>query len=138
MFVLIESLVNRQIIAFKWYTFEFFSFSGSRQGTKHEVLVLTDGQSNCGKRLSTVLPRLHAKATVFGLMIGRFSSRGKKELTSYVSEPKPDHLFAVDNYQDLKLLLTLIKAKIGTSSPCAPLDLWDVWNNKIQKTNVFL
>lgn len=118
-----ESVVNRQIIAFKGYAFGTISFSGSRQGTKHEVLVLTDGQSNCGKRLSTVLPRLHAKATVFGLMIGSFSSNGKKELTSYVSEPKPDHLFAVDKYQDLKRLLTLIKAKIGTSSPCAPLDL---------------
>ncbi|CAC5366250.1 unnamed protein product [Mytilus coruscus] len=101
----------------------FTSSKGSRHGTKHEVLILTDGQSNCGKHLSTVLPRLHAKATVFGLMIGRFSSRGKRELTSYVSKPIPDHLFAVENYHDLKKLLKLIKAKIGTSSPCAPFDL---------------
>ncbi|CAG2215535.1 COL12A [Mytilus edulis] len=85
---------------------------GARSGTRHEVLILTDGHSNCGKHLSTVLPRLHAKATVFGLMIGRHSSSGKQELTSYVSKPKPNHLFAVDNYQDLKQLVTLIKAQI--------------------------
>lgn len=94
-----------------------------RQGTKHEVLILTDGQSNCGKSLSSVLPRLHAKATVFGLMIGDFSNEGKKELTSYVSNPKPDHLFAVERYQDLKELLNLIKTQIDGSDKCAPFDL---------------
>lgn len=94
-----------------------------RQGTKHEVLILTDGQSNCGKSLSSVLPRLHAKATVFGLMIGDFSNEGKKELTSYVSNPKPDHLFAVESYQDLKELLKLIKTQIDGSDKCAPFDL---------------
>lgn len=101
----------------------FTSSKGIRQGTKHEVLILTDGQSNCGKHLSTVLPRLHAKATVFGLMIGGYSSWGKKELVSYVSKPKPNHLFAVERYEDLKKLLTLIKAQINGSNTCAPFDI---------------
>lgn len=95
-------------------------FVGIRHGTKHEVLILTDGQSNCGKQLSKVLPRLHAKATVFGLMIGGYSSWGKKELVSYVSKPKPKHLFAVEKYEDLEKLLVLIKAQIGGSNTCAP------------------
>lgn len=109
------------ILAFNVHTT--IIFLGARSGTRHEVLILTDGHSNCGKHLSTVLPRLHAKTTVFGLMIGRHSSSGKQELTSYVSKPKPNHFFAVDNYQDLKQLVTLIKAQIGSSSPCAPFDL---------------
>ncbi|CAC5389952.1 COL12A [Mytilus coruscus] len=101
----------------------FTSSKGMRQGTKHEVLILTDGKSNCGKTLSTVLPTLHAKATVFGLMIGVHSNSGKAELTSYVSKPKPNHLFAVDNFQELKKLLKVIKDQINKTNPCAPFDL---------------
>lgn len=97
--------------------------SGVRDGTRHEVLILTDGRSNCGKRLSEVLPRLHKMTTVFGLMIGGFSSRGKSELTSYVSKPTPEHLFAVKNYHELKTLLRLINEQVDTSNPCAPFDL---------------
>lgn len=98
----------------------FSFFLGIREGTKHDVLILTDGQFNCGKQLSKVLPRLHAKATVFGLMIGRYSSPGKQELVSYVSKPKPNHLFAVERYEDLEKLLILIKARINGSDTCAP------------------
>ncbi|CAG2223327.1 unnamed protein product [Mytilus edulis] len=101
----------------------FTSSKGMRQGTKHEVLILTDGQSNCGRNLSTVLPMLHAKATVFGLMIGVHSKNGKAELTSYVSQPIPDHLFAVDNFQVLKDLLKVIKDQIDKKNQCALFDL---------------
>lgn len=101
----------------------FTSSKGAREGTKHEVLIVTDGKSNCGKSLSTVLPKLHAKATVFGLMIGDFNIEGKKELASYVSKPSPDHLFAVDDYQDLERLLNFIKGQIDQKHPCAHFDL---------------
>ncbi|XP_063398169.1 collagen alpha-1(XII) chain-like [Mytilus trossulus] len=101
----------------------FTSSKGMREGTKHEVLILTDGQSNCGRTLSSVLPMLHAKAKVFGLMIGGHSNNGKDELTSYVSQPKPDHLFAVDNFQVLKDLLKVIKDQIDKTNPCAPFEL---------------
>lgn len=94
-----------------------------REGTKHEVLILTDGKSNCGRTISTVLPALHAKASVFGLMIGSFSNSGKEEVMSYVSKPTPNHLFAVDNFEDLKKLLNLIKTQIDDQDPCAPFDL---------------
>lgn len=97
----------------------FTTSKGMRQGTKHEVLILTDGQSNCGKSLSTVLPTLQAKASVFGLMIGSFSSSGKIELTSYVSRPTPQHLFAVDSFQDLQKLLDAIKIQLDKNNPCA-------------------
>ncbi|XP_071121331.1 cartilage matrix protein-like [Mytilus edulis] len=101
----------------------FTSSKGMRQGTKHEVLILTDGQSNCGRPVSSVLPMLKEKATVFGLMIGGHSDNGKAELTSYVSQPKPDHLFAVDNFQVLKDLLKEIKKRIVKTNPCAPFEL---------------
>lgn len=94
-----------------------------REGTKHEVLILTDGKANCGKPLSTVLPALHAKANVFALTIGSFSASGNEELTSYVSKPTPAHIFAVKNFQNLQKLLNLIKAEIGLSMPCIPFDL---------------
>ncbi|VDI34916.1 Hypothetical predicted protein [Mytilus galloprovincialis] len=96
---------------------------GIRQNTKHEVLILTDGESNCGKDISTLLPTLHANAAVFGLMIGSYSDSGKAELTSYVTKPKPKHLFAVDNFQELETLLNLIRKQIDETNPCAPFDL---------------
>ncbi|XP_063398167.1 uncharacterized protein LOC134683056 [Mytilus trossulus] len=99
------------------------SSKGIRHGTQHEVLIFTDGQSNCGRNLSIVLPMLHAKATVFGLMIGGHTKNGKVELTSYVSQPIPDHLFAVDNFQVLKDLLKVIKDQIDETNPCALFDL---------------
>lgn len=97
---------------------------GMREGTKHEVLILTDGTANCGKPLSTVLPALHAKATVFALTIGSFSASGNKELASYVSKPTPDHIFAVENFKNLQKLWNLIKAQIGPLNPCIPFDLF--------------
>lgn len=93
-----------------------------RQDTKKEVLILSDGQSNCGKNISTVLPTLRSKAAVFGLMIGGYSLDGKAELTSYVTKPKPKHLFAVDNFQELQKLLTAIRQNIDDTNPCAPFD----------------
>lgn len=84
-----------------------------REGTKHEVLILTDGESNCGRNISSVLPALHAKASVFGLMIGSFSDRGKGEVMSYVSKPTPHHLFAVKNFEELKQLLIAIKTQVN-------------------------
>lgn len=86
-------------------------------------MILTDGESNCGKDISTLLPTLHANAAVFGLMIGSYSDSGKAELTSYVTKPKPKHLFAVDNFQELETLLNLIRKQIDETNPCAPFDL---------------
>ncbi|VDI73894.1 Hypothetical predicted protein [Mytilus galloprovincialis] len=100
----------------------FTTYKGMRQDTKKEVLILSDGQSNCGKNISTVLPTLRSKAAVFGLMIGDSSFSGKAELTSYVTKPKPKHLFAVDNYQELEKLLTAIRQNIDDTNPCAPFD----------------
>ncbi|CAG2188321.1 COL12A [Mytilus edulis] len=101
----------------------FTSSKGARQGTKHEVLIVTDGKSNCGRSISTVVPMLHAKADVFGLMIGDFSPDGKRELASYVSKPVVDHLFAVDDFRDLERLLNLIKGEIDQNHPCVHFDL---------------
>lgn len=99
------------------------SFQACVRVPKKEVLILSDGQSNCGKNISKVLPELQAKAAVFGLMIGGYSDSGKSELTSYVTKPKPKHLFAVNNYQELKELLQLIRQKIDETNPCAPFDI---------------
>ncbi|XP_052066970.1 collagen alpha-1(XII) chain-like isoform X1 [Mytilus californianus] len=101
----------------------FNSSKGMRKGTKHEVLILTDGKANCGKPVSTVLPALHAKATVFALTIGSFLASGIRELASYVSKPTPGHIFAVEDFKDVQKLLNLIKAQIGPLYPCIPFDL---------------
>lgn len=79
---------------------------------KQEVLIISDGQSNCRLNATTEAIRLHAVADVFGLMIGKQSDTGMKELSSFVSAPQNTHLFAIDKYQDLKRLVDLVEKNI--------------------------
>jgi hypothetical protein len=57
-------------------------------------------------------------------MIGNFSTGGMNELTQYVSSPINEHLFCIENFQQLKDLLALIedtKKKAGVDW-CAPFN----------------
>lgn len=91
----------------------------TRADVKQEVLILSDGQSNCGGNATAEAIALHPTADVFGLMIGVTSANGQKELSSYVSEPLNEHLFAIKNFQDLKKLVDLIDQQLQTTK-CAP------------------
>ena len=103
------------------------SFQGMRiaQDVKQEVLILTDGQSNCNKNATVAARKLQQKAAVFGLMIGKQTLKGEEELKSYVSVPVKQHLFAIDGFQDLKKLLEQIELEINDprTPPCAPFDI---------------
>lgn len=97
-------------------------FSGMRKDPKidKEVLILTDGQSNCGGDISSAVEKLKTRARVFALLIGDGTPEGLEEMTSYVSTPVQDHLFAIKNYNELDSLLQMIQSQ---SQPCIPLDI---------------
>ncbi|XP_060562483.1 vitrin-like [Ruditapes philippinarum] len=91
---------------------------------KREVLILTDGRSNSQSQTLAAVRKLKLEADVYGLMIGSFSTSGMNELTQYVSSPINEHLFCIENFQQLKDLLALIedtKKKAGVDW-CAPFN----------------
>lgn len=94
----------------------------TRPDVKQEVLIITDGRSNCGGDAIDEAQELQSKADVFGLMIGKHTTQGVDELTSYVSLPLNQHLFAVENFQELKALVDLIAQDINLIK-CASFDL---------------
>lgn len=79
-------------------------------GVKREVLIITDGLSNCGDAVAAA-KEVHEIADVFGLMIGTYSQYGMDELTKYVSTPAATHLFSIPNYHMLAELVDLIVAE---------------------------
>ncbi|WAR15140.1 COEA1-like protein [Mya arenaria] len=89
---------------------------------KQEVLILTDGQSNCGGDAVQAAKLLDKTANVYGLMIGDHSTAGIQELTNYVSSPKNQHLFTVENARELVQLVDLVEQQLK-SIPCAPFDI---------------
>ena len=95
----------------------------TRTDVKQEVLILSDGNSNCGGNATIAAKALQLKAEVFGLMIGSHSQGGMDELTSYVSTPVHEHLFAVASFRELRDLVDYIQSQISLIQ-CAPFDLW--------------
>lgn len=86
-----------------------------------EVLILTDGRSNCGGDVLASALKLQRKATVFSLLIGTYSSRGVREVLNYVTTPAPNHLFAIKTYQGFDDLISLLKTQ--NNMQCMPFDL---------------
>lgn len=99
-----------------------FCFSGMREDPQidKEVLILTDGQSNCAGDISSAVDKLKTRARVFALLIGNETHGGLEEMTSYVSTPVQDHLFALKDYKELDSLLQMVQSQ---SQPCIPLDV---------------
>lgn len=89
---------------------------------RHEVLILSDGHSNCGGDAVQAANALKAKADVFALIIGEQTIEGRTEMTNYVSLPVDEHLFAVSDYRGLKELVDYIEQNIS-GIQCAPFDL---------------
>ena len=94
----------------------------TRSDVKQEVLILSDGNSNCVGNATLAAKALRLKAEVFGLMIGSHSQGGMDELTSYVSTPVHEHLFAVASFRELRDLVDYIQSQISLIQ-CAPFDL---------------
>ena len=90
-----------------------------------EVLILTDGRSNCDNGARAAALGLHSTATVYGLVIGDLTTAGQTELTSYVSTPPSNHLFAVKDFNELKNLVDAVGSQLSTNVPCFPFDLSD-------------
>ena len=89
---------------------------------KQEVLILTDGESNCDSDVVQAAEDLRVVADVCVLVIGRRSDAGMDELKSYVSAPRDEHLFAIEGYQDLEKLLDLVEDSIHLIT-CAHFDM---------------
>lgn len=89
---------------------------------KQEVLILSDGQSNCGGDAIQAAKDLQDIAEVTALIIGSQSASGITEMTRYVSIPVNTHLFVIYGFQELKLLVDYIESKIQ-SITCAPFEL---------------
>ena len=91
-------------------------FLGSRNdpNVKREVLILTDGKSNCGPNAVQAAKGLQQVADVYALVIGSPASKDQREIESYVSQPVSSHLFATPNFQDLTLLVTEVLHQIHT------------------------
>ncbi|XP_053383500.1 integrin alpha-X-like [Mercenaria mercenaria] len=87
-----------------------------------EVLILTDGHSNCGGDVLASALKLRGKAKVFSLLIGSFSQSGLNEILNYVTTPAPNHLFAIKTHQGLDQLMSLLRSQ-SSLVPCMPFDL---------------
>lgn len=92
----------------------------TRSDVKQEVLILSDGGSNCGGDAVAAARELQSKAEVFALVIGAPSIAEKQELTNYVSMPSRDHLFSVLNYDELETLVNDIESQVNL--PCVPFE----------------
>ncbi|XP_052264933.1 collagen alpha-1(XIV) chain-like isoform X1 [Dreissena polymorpha] len=106
------------------YNNMFNTTKGMRNSTdvKQEVLILTDGQSNCVGNVTSAALKLQEKADVFGLMIGINTQSGMNELTNYVSYPKNKHLFAIEGFQALEALVNEIEKQVK-NVPCVAFDV---------------
>lgn len=96
--------------------------TGIRSATESvkEVLVLTDGHSNCGHRLPEAVRRLQVKAFVFALAIGNYGPSGKAEIESMVSRPLIDHIFSLANFIKFRDLVDEI---LAYREKCVPFEL---------------
>lgn len=91
----------------------------TRTDVTQEILILSDGGSNCGGDAIAAAMDLNSKAEVYALVIGTPSASEQQELTSYVSTPSSDHLFSVLNYEDLETLVNDIQSY---NLQCVPFD----------------
>lgn len=85
-----------------------------------DVLILTDGLSNCGVEVDKWAPLLKLRANVFSLLIGSYTQAGILQIESMVSDPVPTHLFSLQNYNQFEELVTRIKSS-KNPFPCVPL-----------------
>ncbi|CAI9723647.1 Hypothetical predicted protein [Octopus vulgaris] len=65
-----------------------------------DVLILTDGNSNCGSKVKIAADRLKKVANVYALAIGMWQKQ-RSEIKSYASSPAEDHLFSLKYFSDL-------------------------------------
>lgn len=91
-------------------------------GVKQEVLILSDGQSNCGGDAIEAAKSLQEVADVTALIIGHQSASGIAEMTAYVSPPVNSHLFVINGFNELKIFVDFLESKIQNIQ-CAPFDL---------------
>lgn len=85
-----------------------------------DVLILTDGLSNCGEEVEKWAPLLKLRANVFSLLIGSYTQAGILQIESMVSDPVPTHLFSLQNYNQFEELVSRIKSS-KNPFPCVPL-----------------
>ncbi|XP_053399252.1 collagen alpha-1(XII) chain-like [Mercenaria mercenaria] len=120
-----QGLMTNTAGAFKKARNMFQTSRGARDSTKvkREVLIVTDGLSNTGGDAVAAAKELSKVADVYGLMIGKFSAAGMTELTDYVSTPASKHLFNLDDFESLTLLVEALEINKRLHPDwCASLD----------------
>jgi len=96
--------------------------SGARPHGKSvkDVLVLTDGLSNCGADVAQMAAKLKVQSNVFGLLIGSYTYPGVTEIENLVSTPSNNHIFSLQYFNHFLEMVTRIMSPQNTF-PCVPL-----------------
>ncbi|GAB1598869.1 collagen alpha-1(XII) chain-like, partial [Argonauta hians] len=74
-----------------------------------DVLILTDGHSNCGSKVKIAAEKLKKVANVYALAIGMWQKQ-RDEIRSYASSPAEDHLFSLKYFSDLPDFMEGVRA----------------------------
>jgi len=101
--------------------------SGARPHGKSvkDVLVLTDGLSNCGADVAKMAAKLKIQSNVFGLLIGSYTYPGVTEIENLVSTPSNNHIFSLQYFNHFLEMVTRIMSPQNTF-PCVPLVVDDL------------
>ncbi|XP_064601084.1 von Willebrand factor A domain-containing protein 1-like [Liolophura sinensis] len=98
----------------------FTSSKGARRDldSVKEVVVLTDGGSNCGPDAVTKARELQESKRVFVFAIDNFSPAGRREMDAMASHPPSKHLFYAGSFIDFK---NIVMTVLRYPNTCAPL-----------------
>ncbi|CAH1789206.1 unnamed protein product [Owenia fusiformis] len=95
-----------------------------------EVLLVTDGKSNCGHDIVKEAEKLRTIATVYTVGIGEFNNKyAKAELETVVSAPKYNHAFNVPDERGFLEMLHRVETRLNETwveygDACATIE-WD-------------
>lgn len=88
-----------------------------------DVLIFTDGNSNCGGNATLAARDLQTVANVYALAIGENWEDAVDELDSYVSRPLPNHVLAVNTTRHLKPVVDLAAKQLDEGKvECLPVE----------------
>lgn len=113
--------MSMSIALTKW-----FNLAGARTDdvTRKEVVLITDGKSNCGPNvIDSALGLRNIKTPpllLFVFAIGDFTASSRKEMEALASAPTSYHTFHFNHFNELREVVDFVLQKpIG----CAPIEL---------------
>ncbi|XP_064596585.1 matrilin-3-like [Liolophura sinensis] len=91
--------------------------------SKKEVVLLTDGKTNCGPNAVEAafdLKRSRYNPLLFVFAIGQYNDDDKREMEMMASPPTSYHIFHLNNFTEFQQLVNFIYA---IPLPCAPIEI---------------